>query len=162
MRLRTYLIFQIVSGEFSNFFVNAYFAYGMRDLAVVPMFGDRSLASDTIATAFLLSSLTVICGAFFIGRDVRAGKVSEAAKRLPGSGLHTLWRAIIFGILTTLAFGLPAILAFAVIWPDGLSYVDFFILKVVYAMTIAVPVTWANVRYAVPYYQMRGTRRATL
>jgi hypothetical protein len=93
--LNRYLFVEQPIGAFVvNFALNALIAWAVcRSMTVVPLWGETSVAGDTIATSFLLPFLSVLIATPLVRRDVRHGKVQPSpaadrpsiARRLPRS-----------------------------------------------------------------------------
>jgi hypothetical protein len=74
--LRRYLFVERPIGAFViNFVLNGLIAWAIcRDLPAVPLWGQPSVAGDTIATSFILPFLSVLIATPLVWRDVRGGK----------------------------------------------------------------------------------------
>jgi len=81
--LKRYLFVEQPIGAFVvNFLLNALIAWGVcRGMASVPLWGETSVAGDTIATSFILPFLSVLIATPLVRRDVRHGKPSAESRR---------------------------------------------------------------------------------
>src|SRR2546428_6686539 len=77
--VRRYLLLeQGVGAAVFNFVINAAIAWAMfRSVAVVPLWGQRSIMGDTIGTCFLLPLITCLIATRLARGHVRAGKVAS-------------------------------------------------------------------------------------
>ena len=97
-----------------NLVLNALIAWGVfRGLPAVPLWGETSIAGDTVATSFLLPFLSVLIATPLVRRDVRHGKPPAASLRrlAPSRWPHGLVaRALALG-LAGLALAAPIAIA---------------------------------------------------
>ena len=71
--LKRYLFVEQPIGAFVvNFLLNALIAWGLcRGMTTVPLWGETSVAGDTIATSFVLPFVSVLIATLLVRRDVR-------------------------------------------------------------------------------------------
>jgi hypothetical protein len=81
--LKRYLFVEQPIGAFVvNFVLNAAIAWAVcRGMTAVPLWGQTSVAGDTIATCFILPFLSVLIATPLVRGDVRRGKLSPASLR---------------------------------------------------------------------------------
>jgi hypothetical protein len=81
--LKRYLFVEQPIGAFVvNFVLNAAIAWALcRGMTAVPLWGQTSVAGDTIATCFILPFLSVLIATPLVRGDVRRGKLSPASLR---------------------------------------------------------------------------------
>jgi hypothetical protein len=81
--LKRYLFVEQPLGAFVvNFILNAAIAWAVcRGMTAVPLWGQTSVAGDTIATCFILPFLSVLIATPLVRGDVRRGKLSPASLR---------------------------------------------------------------------------------
>jgi hypothetical protein len=143
-RHRSYLLIEqgIGSGIF-NVLLNAGIAWLMfRGMATVPLWGDQSIAGDTIGTAFFLPLLTTLIASRIVYGHVRKGHVpawpDDAARWVP----RPLWlRGFVFGVVCALVVGWPFTQALAASGVDGMSLGGFVTFKALFAGVLATFVT---------------------
>jgi hypothetical protein len=151
-QLKRYLfVEQPIGGFVVNLVLNALIAWASyRGMAAVPMWGQQSIAGDTIGTNFLLPFLTVLIATPLVLRDVRNGKATPdhasdrfaAIRRLPRSRFR---RALVLGVVVALIASPLAILGFnlAGAGVDGIAMPAFIGVKAAYAGVLgAVVAPW--------------------
>ena len=166
---RGYMVYQVFGSALVNAAINFGFAWPMRRLNWIPMFGwSTSIALDTCLTAVLLSALTVLNGSWFVRRDQRRSVV-RAFSLPPGSRLRfipksTLLRAAVFalgfGTLGT-SIGLGGLALFGC---DGLRFGAFLLFKLGFAIALGALVTPLNaavVLWSLPSASRDASARAT-
>lgn len=155
MTPKQYLLFQALGSIAVNFFINAGFAWLNRHMEAVPLWGRPGIAFDTLLTTFLLSALTVLFGTVFISRDYRHGRFSllpwtrKTHWILRAAPYALLSRAVLFGVVFTVACVPPTLAIFALAHVDALSYPAFFAFKVIYAIVLGLVVTPLNALWVV-------------
>ncbi len=142
---RTFLIRdQIVGAAVVNLLINAAIGWAMfRTLAVVPLWGEWSVAADIIGTAFMLPLLTCVIVSAITARQVRRGKLPAPAwpvsrypllARLPA---NTLFRGLVLGVLAGLVVGLPAVLTVHALEVAEMDLGSFVLFKAIFAAILA-------------------------
>ncbi len=115
-----------------GFAINVGINYGIArvvfgPLAVVPPTGDPSLATDTLVTAFVLPFLVALIVGWVTRAQVKQGKLPVPTwtredwpllRALPD---HTGRRALVFGGVGVLVFGVPLSWLLAELYPQGLD-----------------------------------------
>ena len=143
---RRYLLLEqgIGAGVF-NFVLNAAIAWALfRQMETVPLWGQQSIAGDTIGTAFMLPLMTTLIASRIVRGHVRKGRVpawvSGASRwdRLP-RGLFL--RGVVLGIVCLVVAGLPATGALGVAGIAEMSFGNFIVFKALFAAALAVVVT---------------------
>jgi hypothetical protein len=131
-----------------NLVVNALIAWGLfRGLAMVPLWGQQSIAGDTVATSFILPLLTCLIVTPIARHHVAHGKVTALGwTRVSHPVLDwlpagTFWRALGFGVLCAATVGPAAVLVLLVLDVSGLAFGPFVIFKAAYAAILAALVT---------------------
>ncbi len=146
---RRYLLLEqgLGSGVF-NLFVNALIAWALfRNLAAVPLWGQQSIAGDTIATSFILPLLTCLIVTPTARRHVRRGKVAALGwTRSSHPLLHWLpagtgSRAVVLAVLCTAVAAPLTIVALRALDVSALALGPFVAFKAVYAALLALVVT---------------------
>jgi len=140
-----------------NFLLNGLIAWLLfRTATAVPLWGQQSVAGDTLITAFLLPFFTCLIVSRIVERRVTQGHVPRlaAAELPPGAWPHrsTLARSLFLGVAGVLLAAVPVVAllsfsgfsGFAGVWP----FVGF---KATFAALLAAIVTpligwWALVR----------------
>jgi hypothetical protein len=146
-RHRQYLVLEqgIGSGIF-NVGLNAAIAWLLfRGMDAVPLWGQQSIAGDTIGTAFMLPLLTTLIASRVVYRHVRRGRVPAWAvsdgsvlRRLP-DGLG--WRGTVLGIACLALAGLPATGVLGAAGVAEMSFGGFICFKALFAGVLAMMVT---------------------
>jgi hypothetical protein len=146
-----YLSYQAVGSILVNGGLNFASAWPMRHESWIPVFGGRSsVAFDTLVTALLLSSLTVVVGTWFVRRDVKQGVVRPLPRPrrdyplLRWIPMSTVPRALLFAAVFSpwsvpLALGVLTWLGF-----DGMAFATFLPFKLTFAVVLGVLVTPLN------------------
>ena len=113
--LKRYLFVEQPIGAFVvNFILNALVAWGVcGGMTSVPLWGETSVAGDTVATSFILPFLSVLIATPLARRDTRQGKVSaeslrERVSRLPRALVP---RAVVVGVASLAVVAPLAVLA---------------------------------------------------
>ena len=138
---RSYLLLeQGIGSVVINLVLNAGIAWLLfRGLAVVPLWGDQSIAGDTIATTLILPFLTCLIVTRLAHGEVRKGRFDAPAwrrgshavlGRLPGK---TLARAVVIAVASVIIFVPPALAAFSILGITELPFRTFLIFKSIYA-----------------------------
>jgi hypothetical protein len=143
---RRYLVLEqgIGAGVF-NVALNAGIAWAMfRGLETVPLWGQQSIAGDTIGTAFMLPFLTTLIASRVVRGHVRRGRVAamswtDGAARFVPRGLSR--RGALLGIVCLVAVALPAAAALGALGVDQMSFGSFVTFKAVFAGLLAAAVT---------------------
>jgi len=146
-RHRSYLLLEqgIGSGIF-NVVLNAAIAWLMfRGMTNVPLWGQQSIAGDTIGTAFILPLLTTLIASRVVRGHVRRGHVPALAwpDASPGRWMPrglTL-RGVVLGIVCLLVVGFPATSALGAAGFDEMSFGGFIAFKALFAGVLATVVT---------------------
>jgi hypothetical protein len=150
-QLKRYLfVEQPIGGFVVNLVLNALIAWGVfRGLTTVPMWGQQSIAGDTIATSFFLPFFTVLIATPLVLRDVRNGKATPehvgdrfaVVRRLPRGRLK---RALVLGVVVAMVASPLAIRGFAAAGVgEGIAMPAFIWVKAVYAAVLgAVLAPW--------------------
>lgn len=141
--LRRYLYVERPIGAFViNFVLNALIARAVcRDLPSVPLWGQPSVAGDTIATSFILPFLSVLIATPLVWRDVRGGKPSpESLRDRPA---RPRWlprplmaRAIVLGIVATIVAAPLALGPLVLAGVTGIAMPGFVWAKATYAAAL--------------------------
>jgi hypothetical protein len=146
-RHRSYLLIEqgIGSGIF-NVALNAAIAWLMfRGMQNVPLWGDQSIAGDTIGTAFILPLLTTLIASRIVRGHVRRGHVPALAWPVASPGRwmpHGLTlRGIVLGVVCLLLVGFPATQALGAAGVDEMSLGGFVAFKALFAGVLAALVT---------------------
>jgi len=143
---RRYLVLEqgIGAGVF-NVALNAGIAWAMfRGLETVPLWGQQSIAGDTIGTAFMLPFLTTLIASRVVRGHVRRGRVAamswaDGAARFVPRRLSR--RGALLGIVCLVAVALPAAAALGALGVDRMSFGAFITFKALFAGVLATAVT---------------------
>jgi hypothetical protein len=145
---RFLIVDQGVGAAVVNFLLNGGIAWLLfHSMAHVPLWGQSSIAGDTIATAFLLPLLTCLIVTRVVRRQIAGGRVSSLAAT-PASAvlqslasLSTLRRGVFLGLGGVVFAAIPTILWFATLGPPQLSQESFLWFKASFAAVLAVGFT---------------------
>jgi hypothetical protein len=128
-----------------NLLINGVIAFLLfRGALVVPLWGQQSIAGDTIGTTFLLPLITCLIATPLVRRQVRAGRVAPVAGTpmgldwVPG---HTFWRGVVLGVIATLLVAPLAIGVLAALGVTQQSFWGFVVFKAVFAAALGAVVT---------------------
>lgn len=131
-----------------NFPLNALVAWALfRSLGTVPLWGDQSIAGDTIVTSFLLPFITCLIVTRVARGAVRNGHVAPLGwtrsthpvlRMLPR---HTVLRGVLVGVVCAVTVGPMAVVAFGTAGFVSLSLWSFVALKGAYAALLGAFVT---------------------
>jgi hypothetical protein len=110
-RERYLFVEQPIGAFVVNFALNALIAWGVfRGATRVPLWGDTSVAGDTIATSCILPFLSVLIATPLVRRDARLGKISPPG--LPDRGRLVQWlprrlvpRALVLALMGLVVVG---------------------------------------------------------
>jgi hypothetical protein len=134
-----------VGAALFNLVLNALIAWGMfRGASVVPLWGEQSIAGDTLGTGFLLPFLTTLIDSAIVRRDVRRGRVPPLAERpalVAALPARMLARALVLGVAGIVVLGVPAILALQGLGVTELPLRSFVAMKATIAAVMAAIVT---------------------
>ena len=144
----------VVSALF-NFVLNGAIAWALfRSVAHVPLWGEASVAGDTLATAFLLPLLTCLIVTRLVARQVTQGHVERLALARPPlaawSRLSPLARGTLLGIASMALAAVPLVAALHASGFTGFDLWPFIGFKATFAL-LAAAVTpligwWALIR----------------
>jgi ABC-type uncharacterized transport system permease subunit len=150
MTFGQYLVFQSVGSTFVNGALTALSALPARNRDLVPFGGPDGIARDTYLASLLLSGLTVIIGSLFVGLDVRTGRVAPYILAPLRHGWfrwlahHLVPRSLVSAVFFTVLCAPPTLFVLARAGVDAMSFHDFLVFKVVYAMLLGMLVTPFN------------------
>jgi Fe2+ transport system protein B len=143
---RFLLIDQGVGPTIFNFVLNAGIAWLMfRSAATVPMWGQSSIAGDTIATAFLLPFLTCLIVGKVVAHQVGQGRVRALPDRdLPASSLafrKSYQKGLLLGVASVIVTAIPLVWALSQLGPSELARNHFILFKSIFAAILGGLVT---------------------
>jgi hypothetical protein len=139
---RRYLIVEQGGGAaIVNFLLNGAIAWGVfRHLDVVPLWGEQSIAGDTIVTGVVLPLLTCLIATGIVRRQVLGGKVRALVDAHPS----VAWmpqRTVVRGLVLAMAVSLtlvPSTLALlTVLGVEGMGFWGFVLFKATWASAAA-------------------------
>ena len=144
---RRYLVLEqgIGAGLF-NVALNAGIAWVMfRGAETVPLWGQQSIAGDTIGTAFMLPFLTTLIASRVVRGHVRRGRVAAlawadgaAGRRMPR---RLSRRGAFLGLVCLVAVALPATSALGALGVAQMSFGSFIAFKALFAGILATAIT---------------------
>jgi hypothetical protein len=146
-RHRRYLLLdQGVGAGIVNLLLNAGIAWLVfRGTEAVPLWGQQSIAGDTIGTAFVLPFLSTLIASAVVRSQVRAGYVPaialsarSALRRLPRS---LAGRGAVLGLIGVVVTGLPMAAALDIAGVGQMAFGDFVAFKAVFAAVLGALVT---------------------
>jgi hypothetical protein len=133
---RRFLLLDNGVGPFvANLLINGVIAWLLfRNATHVPLFGQSSIAGDTIATAFLLPAITCLIVTPLARARVRCGKLAAAAeagsRRVPR---NMIVRAVMIGLIGLVLFAPVTLLLFRAAGIDALTPAHFIVFKAMFA-----------------------------
>ena len=146
-RHRRYLLLdQGIGAGIINLVLNAPIAWLLfRGMEVVPLWGQQSIAGDTIGTAFVLPFLTALIASTVVRSQVRSGYVPAAALSAT-SALRLLPRSLaargaVLGLIAIVLTGLPTAVALDVAGVGEMAFGDFVMFKAAFAAVLGALVT---------------------
>jgi hypothetical protein len=141
---RRYLLLeQGVGAAGFNFLLNAAIAWLIfRGADVVPLWGQQSIAGDTIGTSVILPFLTCLIATRLVRGHVRSGKVAPLGwSRDTQPWLGWLPRGLVLGGAGLLVFAPPVLVALAALGVTQLGLGRFVVFKASFAAAEALVVT---------------------
>jgi len=146
-RHRLYLLLdQGIGAGILNLLLNAGIAWLLfRGMESVPLWGQQSIAGDTIGTAFVLPFLTALIASAVVRSQVRSGYVPAAALSA-GSALRRLPRSLagrgtVLGLIAIVLAGLPTAAALGVAGVTEMAFREFVFFKAAFAAVLGALVT---------------------
>ncbi|HVN83806.1 MAG TPA: hypothetical protein VMW17_03080 [Candidatus Binatia bacterium] len=128
-----------------NLAINAAIAYlTFRGARTVPLWGQQSIAGDTIGTTFFLPLITCLIVTPLVGRQVRTGQVPLFRGKSPGfnwAPRRTLWRGVLLGLISTLVVAPVALIILATCGVAHQGFWSFVLFKAAFAAALGVLVT---------------------
>ena len=165
---RRYLLLeQGIGAAVFNFGLNAAIAWLMfRGQGAVPLWGQQSIAGDTIGTAIILPFLTCLIATRIVRGHVRAGKVAplDGGRTWLGWLPHgTAARGLTLGAAGLLLFAPPVVLALVVLEVTHLGLGHFVVFKASFAAAEALVMTpivalWAIAQRPEPAVAVQAAR----
>ena len=143
---RFLLLDQAVGGTVINFLLNGAIAWLMfRSAQSVPLWGQTSIAADTLATAFILPVMTSLIVSRVVGWQVRSGQLPP----LPAAqALSSMWgrrsplhRGAVVGAVAVVLAAAPVVVLFATLGPAELERWRFIWFKAVFGAALGALVT---------------------
>ena len=146
---RHYLIWeQGVGAGIINLVLNGLIACALfRHLAIVPLWGDESIAGDTFATSFLLPLITSLIVTGLARREVTRGRFpSPAWRRAAHPVLGHLprgrfLRGVVMGLACLVLLAPPTLTLLGAVGLDSMRFWSFIAFKAVYAGLLGALVT---------------------
>jgi hypothetical protein len=130
-----------------NFLLNFGIAWAVfRSMPAVPLWGESSIAGDTIVTSFLLPLLTCLIVTPLVRRQAVSGQLLPLGHAASGwlawlSALSALRRGLVLGVVGVVLAGVPTCFVFASVGPSELSLSAFLWFKAGYAAILAGAIT---------------------
>ena len=142
---KRFLIEQSVGSVVVNLLINSVIAYLMfRGAATVPLWGQQSIAGDTIGTTFFLPLFTCLIVTPLVRRQVRAGAVAA----FPGTPLGLQWmpertfrRGARLGLICAVVVAPPTLWLLTRLGVTEQSFWGFVTFKACFAAALGAPVT---------------------
>ena len=142
------LLEQGIGSAVFNFLLNGAIAWALfRGMARVPLWGQQSIAGDTIATCFFLPFLTALIVTPLVRRRVTAGTLAalgwtrETHPPLGWLPSGTFKRALVLGVACLLVLGPLSIWLLDRYGVDELGFWSFVAFKATFAAALALVVT---------------------
>jgi len=153
---RLLLVDNGVGAAVFNFALNGAIAWLLfRSVTHVPLWGQSSIAGDTLVTAFLLPFLTCLIVSRLVARQVEAGHIPRLAPAELGpsswSRRSPLQRGALLGAASVVLVALPVVAALSLSGSAGFALWPFIGFKAAFAALLAAIVTplvawWALLR----------------
>ncbi len=145
---RFLLLEEGVGAAVFNFLLNAVIAWLMfRGASTVPLWGQQSIAGDTIGTSFILPLLTCLIATPLARKQVRVGRVPALGwtrtshPMLGWLPARTHLRGVVLGLAGLATFAPAAVLALGALRVDAMSLGGFVCFKAGFAALEALVVT---------------------
>ena len=142
---KRFLLEQLVGSVVFNLVINGIIALLMfRGAASVPLWGQQSIAGDTIGTTFFLPLFTCLIVTPLARRQMRAGRVAPLPETPLGLGWmpeRTFWRGAVLGGLSAVVVAPPTIGLLTALGVTQQSLWGFVVFKAVFAAALVAPVT---------------------
>ena len=142
---RFLLVEQGVGSVVVNLAINGLIAFlTFRGAAAVPLWGQQSIAGDTVGTTFFLPLITCLIVTPLAGRQVRAGRVAPlvgAPLGLQWMPARVFWRGATLGVITAAAIAPPTIAALVALGVTQQSFWGFVAFKAGFAAALGAVVT---------------------
>jgi hypothetical protein len=143
---RFLIVDQGVGPTILNFVLNAGIAWLMfRSAATVPLWGQSSIAGDTIATAFVLPFLTSLIVGKVVTHQVGKGQVRAlSAHDLPPSSLAfraSYQKGVLLGVASVIAAAVPVVWVLSQYGLEELARNHFILFKATFAAILGAFVT---------------------
>jgi hypothetical protein len=162
---RFLIVEQGVGAAIFNLLFNAFIAWALfRRLDVVPLWGDRSVAGDTIATGVLLPLLTCLIVTRLVRRHVAAGGVPPLADRPPAVAWmphSSFLRGVTLAVLTSVTLVPVTIATLSALGVAAMGFWTFVAFKGAWAALAALVVTPVVALWALAAPATASTRGAT-
>lgn len=128
-----------------NLLLNGLIAFLMfRGAARVPLWGQQSIAGDTVGTTFFLPLFTCLIVTPLARKQIKAGRFAP----IPGAPLglqwmpaSTFWRGAVLGVITALMVAPAALATLMVLGVHEQSFWGFVAFKAMFAAALGAPVT---------------------
>lgn len=142
---RFLLLEEGVGSVIVNLLINAVIAFlTFRGAATVPLWGQQSIAGDTIGTTFILPLLTCLIVTPLARRQVRAGRFEPLTGTpfgLQWMPVRTLWRGAALGAISAVVVAPPALAALTWLGVTEQSFWGFVAFKAAFAAALGAVVT---------------------
>ncbi len=145
---RRYLVIeQGVGAIIANLLINAGIAWLMfRSMDIVPLWGQQSIAGDTLGTTFFLPFFTCLIVTPLTHMAIRQGRMPSSRwmrqehpwlSRLPGG---TALRAFVLGLIVFVLVGPISVWVLSLLGVQEMSFRGFVLFKALFAGALAAPV----------------------
>ena len=142
---RFLLVEEGVGSVVVNLLLNALIAYLMfRGATTVPLWGQQSIAGDTIGTTFFLPLFTCLIVTRLARGQVRAGRIARLAGTpygLQWMPARSLWRGALLGVICVILIAPPTLAALSAVGVTQQSFWRFVAFKAGFAAALGFVVT---------------------
>jgi len=145
---RFFLLEEAVGSIIVNLIINGAIAFLMfRGASRVPLWGQQSIAGDTIGTTFFLPLITTLIVTPLARRNVQAGRFEalEWARDVPSAlqwlPAGTFARGVVLGLLCTVIVAPLSVGALYALGVTDLGFWSFVTFKALFAAALGAPVT---------------------
>jgi len=142
---RFLLLDECVGSVVVNLLINGLIAYLMfRGADRVPLWGQQSIAGDTIGTTFFLPLITCLIVTPLARGQVRSGRLAPLAGTPLGLGWmpeRALWRGAVLGVICAAIVAPPALATLMRLGVTQQSFWHFVVFKAVFAAALGAVVT---------------------
>jgi hypothetical protein len=141
--LKKYIVVdQMIVAAAINFLINGLISWAtFREFKSLSVWNSNPVYLDILLTALLLPLLSCLVNSQLIEGKIKGGSLRlRTSPRIPKIGAHTmsvLMRSIVLGLLTLLSVGVSTLMLLEVVFPKGISMIDYVLFKSLWSSILA-------------------------